>query len=215
MDGKEIRVALADDHSMVRQALASMLEAEPDLVVAGQGGDAQEALELLEREHPDVLVLDYNMPNGGAMAVLSKVREAGSPVRVLVLTVNDSVHYAQRALEAGAAGYLIKSSAVEELVEAIRIVQGGGTYVTPKYREAVTAEAADAPAQKTGLASLSEREFEILRDLAAGKSLKESAFDHEIGISTVSTYRSRIMRKLGFRSTSDLIRFALENDVLA
>lgn len=211
-----IRVALADDHSMVRQALAATIECEPDLQVIAQAGSCQETLALLREQPPDVLVLDYHMPDGGALDVLEEHARLQHPdVQVLVLTVNDSVHYALRTIEAGASGFLIKSSAVEELVEGIRTVRRGELYVTPKYRREVLDHLRSPRRDRVGLAALSPREFEILRELAAGKSLKETAFTHKIGVSTVSTYRSRILKKLGLDSTSELIRFALENDILS
>jgi len=212
MDESPIRVALVDDHSMVRQALAAVLEAEDDVTVVAQGGGVQEAPEILDDHELDLLILDYNMPDGGAMEVLGRLRTTESPVQVLVLTVNDSVHYALRTLGAGADGFMIKSSAVEELVEAIRTIRRGERYVTPEHRAQVLAESGDL--RRGGMGTLSAREFEMLRELAEGKSLKETAFKHDISLSTVSTYRSRIMKKLGLRSTSELIRYALENDVL-
>lgn len=207
-----IRVALVDDHSMVRQALAAVLDAELDVEVVAQGGTCREAIELLDDNAADLLVLDYNLPDGGAIDVLEHLRAAPDPIPVLVLTVNESVHYALRTLAAGASGFMIKSSAVEELVEAIRTIRRGETYVAPQHRTKVLASS--TAGRGAGIGSLSTREFEILRELAAGRSLKETAFKHDISLSTVSTYRSRIMKKLGLRSSSELIRFALENGVL-
>ena len=210
---QRIRVALVDDHSMVREALAMVLNAETDIEVVAQGGSCEETEAILDANEIDVLVLDYNLPDGSALDVLARLEEQGRELRVLVLTIHDSVHYALRTLKAGACGFLIKSSAVEELVSAIRCVWDGDTYVTPKYRGRVLSQTRKPRSHRTGLGSLSDREFLILRELAAGKSLKETAFTHNIGISTVSTYRSRIMKKLRLDTTSELIRFALENGI--
>ena len=210
-----IRIALIDDHSMVRQALASILDAEADIEVVAQGGSRQEARGILSDFEIDVVVLDYHMPDGGALEVLSDLADMDRDPNVLVLTVHDSVHYALRTLDAGAHGFMIKSSAVEELVEAIHAVQRGQIYVTPKYRQEVETARERPRNEREGLSSLSDREFEILRELAAGKSLKETAYDLDIGVSTVSTYRSRILKKLGFESSSELIRFAVENGIVS
>lgn len=209
-----IRVVLIDDHAMVRQALSSVLEDDSTVRIVAQGGDAQEAVEVVRREKPDVLVLDYNIPGGGALAVLETLERLEIDVVVLVLTVHESSHYAVRALEAGAQGFLVKSSAVEELLGAIRAVHAGEIYITPKLSRVVLDQLRKPRRDRVGVAALSARELEILRILASGTGIKEAAGKLKVSVSTASTYRARLMKKLNLESTSDLIRFALENNLV-
>lgn len=206
-----LRVALVDDHAMVRQALASVLADEPELLVTAQAATAAEAIDLLRSDPPDVLVLDYNLPDGGAPRVLEVLAALSAPTRVLILTMHESAAYAVRALEAGALGFLVKSSAVEELVAAVRAVHAGEIYVTPSLSGEVIDRLRRPRRERRGLDALSPRELELLRLLAAGKGLKEAARELRVGVSTASTYRARLLEKLGLESTSDLIRFALES----
>jgi DNA-binding NarL/FixJ family response regulator len=209
-----IRVVLIDDHAMVRQALSSVLEGDATVRIVAQGGETQEAVELVRREKPDVLVLDYNIPGGGALVVLETLERLEIDVVVLVLTVHESSHYAVRALEAGAQGFLVKSSAVEELLGAIRAVHAGEIYITPKLSRVVLDQLRKPRRDRVGVAALSARELEILRILASGTGIKEAAGKLKVSVSTASTYRARLMKKLNLESTSDLIRFALENNLV-
>ena len=208
---KRIRVAIVDDHAMVRQALASVLGDDESLDVIAQGKDPAEAVQIVREESPDVLVLDYNMPGGGALPVLEEIGRTGSTVRTLVLTVQESPHYAIRVIEAGAQGFLVKSSAVEELLDAIGAVRRGEVYITPHMSLEVIDQLRRPNRSRVGINALSTREFEMLRILGAGTSLKEAARDLKISVSTASTYRARIMKKLNLSSTSELIRFAIES----
>jgi len=208
---RRIRVAIVDDHAMVRQALASVLGDDESLEVVAQGEDTSEAVRIVREENPDVLVLDYNMPGGGALPVLEEIARTDSRVRTLVLTVHESPHYAVRVIEAGAQGFLVKSSAVEELVDAIGAVRRGEIYITPNMSRDVIDQLRRPRGSRVGIDALSTREFELLRILGSGRGLKEGALDLRISVSTASTYRARIMKKLNLSSTSELIRFAIEN----
>lgn len=209
-----IRVVLIDDHAMVRQALSSVLQDDTTVEIVAQGGDSQAAVELVRSTNPDVLVLDYNIPGGGALHVLQTLERLELKVAVLVLTVHESSHYAVRVLEAGAQGFLVKSSAVEELLGAIRAVHSGEIYITPKLSRVVLDQLRKPRRDRVGVAALSTRELEILRILASGKGIKEAAGKLKVSVSTASTYRARLMKKLNLESTSDLIRFALENNLV-
>ena len=212
--GDPIRVALVDDHSMVTQALSSVLNDDGGVEVVKTGSSVAEAAVILEEETIDVLVLDYNLPDGGALQVLEAARTKGLKTPILVLTMHENAQYAVRALEAGAQGFVIKSSAVEELVDAIRTVQGGEVYLTPKIAGTVVDRLRRTRNERTGLDRLSPREFELLRLLAGGLGLKQAAGTLDISVSTASTYRARLLEKLGLESTSDLIRYALENGLV-
>lgn len=208
-----INVFLVDDHEMVRQALARILEESGAIRVIGGASNGRDAIAGIREHRPDVLVLDFGLPDLQAPDVLELMSVKGGRVNTLVLTVHENIHYAVRVLEAGARGYLIKSAAVDELVEAIRTIHDGGIYISKAVAADVLAHLRNPRRERVGLNALSGREFEFLAFLASGKSLQECARLMNVTTSTASTYRSRILEKLGLKSTSDLIRFAIENGV--
>lgn len=213
MSGATTRVLLADDHVMVREALARLLEETRGIEVVAQAGDGGECLRLAQGLGPDVVVLDYSMPGTDTPLVVRSLRQALPEAKVLILTVHENVHYALKSLESGAHGYVIKSSAASELIDAIRAVRAGDGYVSPLIADRVK-DRLEAPRKRaTGLEALSPREFALLRALAAGKSLKQCAGELGIGVTTAATYRSRLLDKLGLDSTAAVIRLALENGV--
>jgi DNA-binding NarL/FixJ family response regulator len=209
-----IRVLLADDHAMVREALAQILDESGWLRVVGQASDGPQTLDLAARTRPDVLVLDYSMPQLDTPADISALLRRWPQLKVLVLTVHENIHYAVKVLESGAHGYVVKSAAVAELVEAIKAVSEGEIYISPKLSQRVIQQLRRPKKDRVGLEALSQREFELLRVLGAGLSLKECARHLNISTSSASTYRTRLMEKLGLGSTAEIIRFALENDIV-
>ena len=208
-----IRVVLADDHAMVREALARILDESGQTSVVGQASNGVAALAAIKDTCPQVAVLDYSMPNQDAPQIIDVLSRRHPNVKILVLTVHENIHYAVRVLESGAHGYLIKSAAVEELVEAINTVRQGGIYISPKVSQEVIQHLRRPKRERLGLESLSQREFDFLRIYGSGNSLQQCARLMKISSSTVSTYRARIMDKLNLQSTTALIRFALENDI--
>jgi DNA-binding NarL/FixJ family response regulator len=208
-----IRVVLADDHAMVREALAQLLE-ESGIRVVGQAADGAEALDAVARTQPNVLVLDYTMPKLNAPPAIEALLRRWPDLKILVLTVHENIHYAVKVLESGAHGYVVKSAAVGELVEAIQAVSGGEVYVSPRVSQGVLLHLRRHKRDRVGLEALSQREFELLRVLGAGMSLKECARQLNISTSSASTYRARLMEKLNLHSTAEVIRFALENDIV-
>jgi DNA-binding NarL/FixJ family response regulator len=209
-----IRVVLADDHAMVREALAQILEESGCIRVVGQAANGPEALEAAARAQPEVIVLDYSMPGLDAAAAIELLLRRRPDLKVLVLTVHENIHYAVKVLESGAHGYVIKSAAVGELVEAIQAVAGGEIYISPKVSQRVIQHLRQPRRDRVGLSALSQREFEMLRVLGAGMSLKECARRLGISTSSASTYRSRLMEKLNLHTTAEVIRFALESDIV-
>ncbi len=199
---------------MVRQALARILEESGQIHVVSQASDGTQTLAAVSDSQPQVVVLDYSMPNHDAPQVIEKLLRLYPHIKILVLTVHENIHYAVRVLESGAHGYLIKSAAVEELVEAIRTVYQGRLYVSPKVSQEVLQHLRRPKRERVGLESLSQREFDFLRIFGAGNSLQQCAKQMKISTSTASTYRARIMEKLNLQSTAELIRFALENNVV-
>ena len=213
MNLQRTRVVLADDHAMVRESLARVLEDSGLITVVGQASDGLDLLEVARRESPECVVLDYSMPNLEAPDAIERLLAAHDNLKVLVLTVHENVHYAVRALEAGAHGYMIKSAAVDELVEAISTVSRGDVYISPKVSREVWSQLRRPKRDRQGLESLSQREFDALRILGSGVSLQDCAAEMNVSTSTVSTYRARILEKLNLSNTAELIRFALENEV--
>ena len=210
----DIRVVLADDHAMVREALAQILEESGCIRVVGQAADGPGAVDAALKAKPDVLVLDYTMPGLAAHEVLSSLGQLLPDLKVLVLTVHENIHYCVQALECGAQGYVVKSAAVGELVDAIKAVSAGEVYISPKVSQKVIQHLRRPKKERVGLESLSQREFELLRLLGAGMSLKECADRLAISTSSASTYRARLLEKLNLHSTAEVIRFALEHDIV-
>lgn len=209
-----IRVVLADDHEMVREALARILEESGRIRIVAQASDGSQTLVAVRTTQPDVVVLDYSMPKQDAPALIEKLLREFPDVKILVLTVHENVHYAVRVLEAGAHGYLIKRAAVDELVEGIDTVYQGRIYVSARVSQEVLRHLRQPKRERLGLESLSQREFDLLRMLGAGKTLQQCAGQMKVSTSTASTYRARIMDKLNLSSTAELIRFAIEQDVV-
>jgi DNA-binding NarL/FixJ family response regulator len=214
MTANTIRVLLADDHAMVREALSQILKESGAIQVVGQASDGAEALEIAARIKPDVMVLDYTMPKLNAPAAIESLLRRCPDMKILILTVHESIHYAVKVLESGAHGYVVKSAAVAELVEAIKVVSSGEIYVSAKVSQGVLQHLRRPKKDRVGLEALSQREFDLLRVLGAGLSLKECAKHLNISTSSASTYRTRLMEKLNLHSTAEIIRFALENNVV-
>jgi DNA-binding NarL/FixJ family response regulator len=208
-----IRVLVADDHAVVRRGVVQILDEAPDMIAAGQASSGREALRMVQEECYDVLLLDIAMPEGSGLEVLHQLQTLKPDLRILILSMYPERQYAVRALKAGAAGYLTKDGAPDELVAAIRKVAQGGKYITQALAEELAAglvgEAREAPAE-----SLSNREYQVMRLLASGKTATEIADELSISVKTVSTYRARILDKLGLRNTAEIIRYAFEHDLV-
>lgn len=209
-----IRIALCDDHAVVRSGLRAILEAEADLEVVGESGTAAEAVALAREAQPDVFVMDIGLPDRSGIAATAEVCQASPATRVLVLTVHDDVTYLRRAFDAGAVGYLVKEAADVELVQAVRQVAAGKQYVHPSLGAALLArEVATArPAGPGG--ELSEREVEVLRLIAGGLTNAEIAARLYVSVRTVETHRAHIHQKLDVRTRAGLVRVAREAGVL-
>ncbi|MCJ7617546.1 MAG: response regulator transcription factor [Desulfobacterales bacterium] len=212
---KKIRVLLADDYAMVRDELCRILEDTDDIAVVGQADNGLTALSLAMKTEPDVVVMDYTMPELDGMAATQRILALLPKTKVLVLTAHDNVQFAIRALRAGAHGFLLKEEAADQLITAIRDVNTGGKIpISPTIMEKLAARLRRGGKDKVELDSLSPREFELLRHIGSGKSIRESAIYMCISESTTRTYRSHLLKKLGLKTTGDLIRFALENGLV-
>ena len=205
-----IRLLIADDHEVVRAGLRRAVEGHPDISVVGEAGSGDEALAELESRPVDVLVLDISMPGPGFMKTMERIQALPGAPSVLVLSVHAEEEWAVHALQAGAAGYLAKGRSTDQLVEAIRRVDGGGRYITPSLAEQL-ASRLGSEAQGPPHAVLSDREFQVLCLLGSGKRAKQVAAELGLSPKTISTYRARILEKLKFDRTADLVRYVTEH----
>ncbi|MGV1047714.1 MAG: response regulator [Solirubrobacterales bacterium] len=204
-----ISLVLADDHVVVRHGLRMLLEQVPDFDVIAEASDARAALTAAEEGGADVLLLDLNMP-GSPLDVLAEIAGSASPVAVVVLTMEQDPAFARRALEAGAKGYVLKRAAEEELVDAIRAVAAGRAHLSREL-EAALAE----PAERAEPASeLTARETEVLRLISRGHTNSDIARELSLSVRTVETHRTRIQQKLGLSSRSELVRYAIDHELM-
>lgn len=209
-----IHLLIVDDHAVVRRGLRQILQDEPGLAVQAEAADGHEALEAVRARSFDVVVLDVSMPGRNGLEVLEEIRRARPSLPVLILSVHPEEQLALRLLKAGAAGYVSKDSAPEELVTAIRRVAKGGKYMSPTLADRLV-EHLQAPAAEPRHESLSDREFEVLLALAGGQRIKEIAAHHNLSVKTVSTYRARVLRKLGVQSNAELTLYAARQGLIA
>jgi len=208
-----IRVLIADDHAVVRQGLKQILGDMPEMVVAGEATTGQEVLDRVRAETWDVLVLDISMPDHSGLDILKQLSSERPKLPVLVLSMYSEDQYAVRVLKAGASGYLTKESAADELVKAIRKVMSGGRYVSSFLAEKLAFEMGSDSSQLPHEA-LSDREFQVLRMIAAGKSVTEIAAELYLSVKTVSTYRARMLEKMNLGTTAELIHYAMQNHLI-
>lgn len=207
----EITIVLADDHAVVRTGLRMLLEAEADITVVAEAGDVSAAQRSVLGHKPTVLVLDLNMPGGSSLEAIPHVLEVSPQTSVVVLTMQEDPAFAREALQAGARGYVLKHAAGAELVQAIRAAAGGGTWLNPD----LGARMVSTPSSSVGpLADLSDREVEVLRLIALGHTNNEIAQQLYLSVRTVETHRSHIQQKLGRSSRAELVRYALDNDLV-
>lgn len=208
-----MRILIADDHPVVRRGLRQLLEEHPDLTVAAEAATGDEVLALIRQDEFDIVILDLTMPGRNGLDVLKDIRHERPALPVLVLSMHPEEHFAVRVLRAGAAGYLTKSAAPEELVGAIRKVTGGGKYVSPTLAEQLAVvlerEAEGQPHQR-----LTDREYQIMQLLASGKRVSEVADVLTLSVKTVSTHRARILEKMGLRNNAELTHYAIRNQLV-
>lgn len=208
-----IRVILCDDHAVVRRGIRDTISEAVDIRVVGEAGSYPELREQMRNNECDVLVLDLNMPGRSGLEVLQALREEGSPVRTLVVSMYPEDQYAIRCLRAGAQGYLNKAGEPAELIVAIRTVYQGRRYVTPEVAEMLV-DSLNSPDDQALHASLSERELQTLQKIASGKKLSEIAEELMLSPKTVSVYRARVLEKLHLTNNAELTVYAIRNNLV-
>lgn len=209
-----IKILIVDDHALVLDSLSRLLDAESDMKVVATAGSGHEAVRLCGELEPDVVLLDYSMPGLDGLETTQQIvaqKKRGS--RILVLTMHDNEEYATRLLRAGASGFIVKAAQAGELLAAIRKVANHGTYVTPSIMERMVTRVGQ-PQKETPEAGLSDRELQVLLRLAEGQTTREVAESLHLSISTIETYRSRVLDKLALRNNSDLTRFAIRRGLI-
>ncbi len=205
-----IRILIADDHAIVRKGFAQIIAESSGMKVADEAGNGREALEKALKKDYDVVVLDISMPGRGGLEVLKELKKSKPGLPVLILSIHPEEQYAVRALKAGAAGYLTKESAPDELIQAIRKVTRGGKYVSASLAERLAVDL-DAWTSRPRHEALSDREFQVMCLLGSGKPVKEVAGQLALSAKTISTYRSRILQKLNLDNNAQLTHYVLKN----
>lgn len=205
-----IKVLVADDHAVVRRGLRQILAETPDIMVGGEAANGADVMRLVREQRWDAVVLDINLGGTSGLELLGEIKTERPELPVLILTVYSEDQYALRALRAGAAGFLTKESAPENLIDALRKVASGGKYVTAEVAEKlasfVASKHAGAPHE-----ALSNREFQILTMIASGKTVSEIAKELALSVKTISTHRTRILAKMNMRTNAELTHYAVKN----
>jgi len=213
-----IRVLVADDHAIVREGLCMMLENQPDMDVVGRAANGREAIQLVDKYEPDVVVIDISMPELNGIEAIQQMLPLHPQMKVVVLSIHETKPYVYRALKAGAKGYLLKETAGLEVLEAVRAVHRGERYLSQRISELLMDAAflhLEASVDVSLLETLSPREREILQLVAEGKTSQEIGERLFISPKTVDTYRSRLMVKIGVEDMASLIKFAIQHGVIS
>ena len=208
-----IRLVLADDHAILREGLKQILLTQGDIQIVAEAADGHEVLKRVRELDFDVLVLDMSMPGKSGVELIKQVKSEKPKLRILVLTMHEEHQYAVRAIRSGASGYLTKEGASAQLVSAIRKVAGGGAYISAEVAEQLALNAMPG-AQAAPHETLSDREFQVFRLIAEGKSVSDIAERLSLSVKTVSTHKANLMQKMGMATSGELIRYALAHHLV-
>ncbi len=208
-----IRILVVDDHTLVRDGLCRLIDGENDMQVVGRTGSGHEAVKLCKETKPNLVLLDYGLPDLDGLETTRQIADLGAGIRILILTMHASEEYATRLIQAGANGFLIKAASTDELLAAVRKVADRGIYVSSSIMEKMITRVGQLP-KDAPESSLSDREMQVLLRLARGATTREVASFLHLSVSTVETYRSRILEKLDLRNNSDLTRFAIRRGLI-
>jgi DNA-binding NarL/FixJ family response regulator len=212
----KIRVLVADDHTMVRKGLCSLLEAKPDIEVVGEAEDGREAVEKVEALLPDVVLMDITMPRLNGLEATRQIKRLFPKVKIVALTMYTNEEYIQQFLQAGASGYVVKQAAPAELISAIQAVYRGDSFLSPLISKTVIDEylKSTKPAASPEQAKLTDREREVLQLIAEGCSNREIAQKLQISIKTAGVHRTNLMEKIGIHNVTDLVKYALRKGII-
>lgn len=213
MVDEKIKVLIVDDHFFVRQGLRSVLSEHFKKAVFGEASDAQNALEQAWKEDWDVVLLDISMPGRGGLDLLKELRSIKPKMPVIILSMHEEEQFAIRVLKLGACSYIRKDSAGHELVKGIEAALRGTKYITPSIAQRLALHIekdVDGPAHET----LSDREYQVMRLIASGKTVKEAGYELSLSVKTISTYRTRILMKLGLQNNSQIMRYAVQHGIV-
>jgi two-component system, NarL family, invasion response regulator UvrY len=205
-----IKIIIADDHPIVRAGMKQIIAEASDLLVADEAGDGHKLLSKIRKENFDVVVLDITMPQMNGLDVLKQLKIEKPKLPVIILSIHPEDQYALRVLKAGAAGYVTKASAPDELINAIRKVYRGGKYISPAIAEKLAFQL-DSNFEEMPHEALSDREYQVLCMLASGKTVTEMADELALSVKTISTYRARILEKMDMKNNAELIHYAVQN----
>jgi len=208
-----IRILVVDDHTVVREGIKQILAGQEDMFVEDEAESGQEALNKLTKKNYDLILLDISMPGRSGLEILEEIRLKQPKLPVLILSMHPEEQYAVRTLRAGAAGYLTKASAPQELISAIRKVARGGKYVTASLAEKLAFEL-DAGAEKPRHEKLSNREYQVMLMLASGQSVTEVAEELCLSAKTITTYRTRILEKMDMKKNAELTLYSIKNNLI-
>jgi len=208
-----IRTLVVDDHTLVRAGLIRLLESEEDIEVVGQTGSGREAVQLCREKKPDIVVLDYSLPDIDGLETTRQIVALDLAVRVLILTMYANEEYATRLIRSGASGFVVKVAPTDELLQAIRKVARKGVFVSPSILERMVGRMGQGQ-DDVPESVLSDREMQVLIQLAKGATSREVSKALSLSLSTVETYRSRILEKLNLRNNSDMTRFAIRRGLI-
>lgn len=203
---KKIRVLIVDDHAVLRAGLRALLNLQPDMEVVGEAAEGHEALEKTKRLEPEVVLMDISLPGMEGLEATKELKKTHPNVKVLILTMHEDRRFLYPALKAGASGYVVKRAADTELIDAIRAIFRGDAFLHPSMARIVAEDYAEQ--------GLSDREREVLRLIAEGRTYKEMAELLAVSVKTVESYRERIKEKLGLTTRAELVRYALEKGLL-
>ncbi len=208
-----LTILIADDHAVVREGLKQILAELEDSVSLAEASHGQEVLEKINQSRFDIILLDISMPGMNGLEILKQIKNEKPEISVLILSMYPEEQYAVRALKAGASGYLTKDSAPQKLIQAIQRIASGRKYITPSLAEKLAYDF-DKDYKKPLHEILSDREFQVMRLLAVGKTVKEIGEELFLSIKTVSTYRTRILEKMEFKNNAELIHYSIRNQLI-
>lgn len=208
---RKIRILLVDDHAVVRQGFKLILNQQPDMEVIGEASQGREAIEFATTLRPDLVIMDIAMPEVNGVEATRRIIEQNPDTKILILSMHKDVVYVRETLRAGAKGYLLKESIDHDLLRAVRAVAGGHSFLSPEVSRTVLEEYQQT---EDPFDLLTARERQVLQMLAEGKVAKEIATELDVSVYTVDAHRGRIMKKLGLRSSTDLVRFAMRKGLI-